>query len=426
VSSPAPSPLFSVADKVRVRGGVRDPENPEQVIGHWCGTIEEVDADADPVGYLVRWDGRTREHMTPAFVHRCNLEKLEVESMWLDGPDLEPDDGANLPIESTPDFAPREPEARLRRIFDVRPEDSIPETGEVPFRLYHAFLASRLVTPFDARWIDDGVEGEIRSRPVRVLELVPPELMDPEEGLLCRVETNDTEGMLPLDQIEYGQDTPQGRLVSDYTFWIDNYAADPPLDPFSNQDGVASGIPGAIPGVPTPGRMLRFFAVVGAIYGMTLGALANALDGVRLAALLGAILFALLLGLIGQRLGGIYAKMGFRRAPLIAALLGMAVGTALGALLGAMAASFVGSIPGSILGVVLANVLVRRGPRGRAKVLAGLAGACAGSVVLAFVVSRELALTGLIVGGVVGAASAVFLLLVVLLVVGWVMNRRGM
>src|SRR5829696_7921702 len=52
-------PAFEVGSEVRVRAGVRDPDQPDMPIGGWCGIVVDVDESVTPRGYLVQWDPRT-------------------------------------------------------------------------------------------------------------------------------------------------------------------------------------------------------------------------------------------------------------------------------------------------------------------------------------------------------------------------------
>src|SRR4051794_1886471 len=67
VSAPAQGAAFSIDAKVRVKAGVKDPDNPDMPIGGWCGTVAEVEMSWQPCGYLVRWDQRTLGQMHPVF-----------------------------------------------------------------------------------------------------------------------------------------------------------------------------------------------------------------------------------------------------------------------------------------------------------------------------------------------------------------------
>src|SRR5947209_9880865 len=69
--TPPPGPAFAVEAKVRVKAGVKDPDNPDMPIGGWCGTVVEVETSSQPCGYLIRWDQRTLGQMHPIFVKRC-------------------------------------------------------------------------------------------------------------------------------------------------------------------------------------------------------------------------------------------------------------------------------------------------------------------------------------------------------------------
>jgi hypothetical protein len=418
---------------------VTDPDNPDLTIGRWCGVIEEIDTREKPAVYLIRWDGRTRENMPPVFVKRCKRDDLELDIMWLDENQIEEDDGAGLPIEQPAQLMTRaldenDQDDRLRAIFNLTSDDAIPEADEVTLRIYHAYLTTHLIFPFEARWARKEGVLQSRSESVTILGLLPPEQIDPEDGVICDVTMGETKGDLPLSVIERDDRTPQGRLVADYTYWIHNWGDGPDVLPFpphlASEDGQAmpqlSDVPGEGGPVLRLRKILHYVALIGGIYGTTLGAILATIEGARLGLLVGALSFAFLVGMAGRRYGMLIASMRqARRGPLIGGLVGLLIGGILGTLLGAMAVAFVGAIPGSIVGTVLGGLVARQGYKGWIKFLGGLLGACAGAIALAIWEDHEQALVGMLVGGVVGILGGIFLVLLALVVLAFVMSRRG-
>jgi len=88
--------LFNVGDKVRVRQGVTDIDDPDMPLGGWAGTITRVYSNGL---YLVRWSPETLENAHP--VDRTHPKrkgkKLEEYRFW--ERDLEPDPGGPLCME---------------------------------------------------------------------------------------------------------------------------------------------------------------------------------------------------------------------------------------------------------------------------------------------------------------------------------------
>jgi hypothetical protein len=138
------------------------------------------------------------------------------------------------------------------------------------------------------------------------------------------------------------------------------------------------------------------------------------------------VVFAILLGMLGRRYGMILGAINrSRRAPVVGGMVGILLGGMFGTLLGAMAVAAIGSVSGSIAGVLLADLLTRRQPKGRIKFLAGMAGACAGTIIFALSQDREEALGGLFVGTLTGILTAIFLVLAALLTLAFLAGRRG-
>jgi Calcium binding len=428
---------FHAGQKVRVRAGIVDPENPDLTIGRWCGTVDEIDPSESPPMYLVRWDRRTRDNMHPVFVKRCNRDDLEIDIMWLDQNDLEADDGALLPFEQPGQIVTRalreeDQDDRLRAIFGLTGDDAVPEVDEETLLTYYAHLATHLVFPFEARWTQEEGPLQLRSQSATVLGLLPQDDIDEEDGILCDVKMGEETGVLPLSVIERDENTPQGRLVTDYTYWVHNWGNAADVIPFPGQSPLGEpgfGGPNDMPVMPRPSlplrKLLNFGGVLGAVYGGTLGAILSTLEAARTGMLVGAIAFAVLFGLAGRRYGLLLGAVNrARRGPLIGGLVGLVAGGILGALLGAMAVAFVGTILGSIVGTTLAGLVAPLGRRGRYKFLGGTLGACAGGIILAVTKDQEPALMGLLIGALIGIVATVFLVLATLFTLAVLMSRR--
>lgn len=438
--SPAPnSPRYPVGHKVRVRAGISDPENPDVPIGRWCGTVEEIDLRESPPVYLVRWDRRTRDNMAPVFVKRCQRDDLEIDIMWLDDTDLEDDDGAQLPIEQpaqtiTPALSEDDQDDRVRAIFNLTSDDALPEVDEGTLRIYHAHLKKHLTFPFKASWeVEDGpLESSNQSTTVR--RLLPPEDIDPEDGILCEVKGGGEDGVVPLSSLELDDETPRGRLLADYSYWVHNYPGDADVLPFPPVPASMEG-PGPVglnelPVSPGPSlrlrRVLHLFGLGGCVYGATLGAILATHEAARLGMSVGAVAFAFLLGLTGRRYGMLVGAMNqYRRGPLLGGLIGLLAGVVVGSLVGAMAVAFVGTLSGSIAGTILGNLFAPQGRKPWFKFLGGTLGACAGGIILALTIEREQALMGMLVGAGVGILAAILLVLIGLFTLAMLMTRRG-
>src|SRR5262249_6558505 len=276
-------------------------------------------------------------------------------------------------------------------------------------RLYHAHLLSHMVFPFEASW--DTPIAQALFKDVKVQRLLPVEPGNSKNGLVCEVDSAEGRATLPLAVLQADPDTPPGRLLSDYVYWMENYDRQRGVLPFPGGEG---------PRVPL-GKVLVYSGLTGAIYGATLGAIAAAIDEARLAMIIGAAAGALVLGLLGRKWGMIYAALNrTTRGPLMGMLLGLGLGGALGVLLGALAVA----VGGPVAGRVLADGLARKTRRRGVKFLGGLLGACIGGVVLAVTSKREEAVAGALVGALVGVAGGLLAVLVALMTLVALLSRR--
>ena len=101
---------------------------PDIPLGGWSGTVIERDESWNPPSYLIAWDRYTREQMHPVYRKRCERDGLELESMWLDEVDIEPDTGEPAAIEPptrilTRPLKPSNQEDRIRAIFGLSSDD---------------------------------------------------------------------------------------------------------------------------------------------------------------------------------------------------------------------------------------------------------------------------------------------------------------
>lgn len=100
-------PKFALADSVRVKSGVLDPDYPDIPLGGWRGTIAQIWPVTPPL-YRIRWDRQTLEGMPPVYRKRCVRDGFVLEEIWLSESDLEADRGEPLAMEqpALPDEPP--------------------------------------------------------------------------------------------------------------------------------------------------------------------------------------------------------------------------------------------------------------------------------------------------------------------------------
>lgn len=155
LNGPLPPANFATATKVRVKLGTTVPGFEDIPLGGWSGTIIEVDQGSHPPGYLIKWDQGILEAMHPVYRKRCERDGLELDSMWLDENDVEPDTVEGVPVEQPSQLVPRPlnmdgQDDHLRAILGLTGDDPLPHvaTGsEIKFVKVFSFARQGLFSP---------------------------------------------------------------------------------------------------------------------------------------------------------------------------------------------------------------------------------------------------------------------------------------
>ena len=71
---------FKTGDSVKVKSGIRDPDNDKIVIGGWCGRIREIAEDGI---VLIEWDGIAIRSMDIKQIKEYEKEGFEWGEMHL-------------------------------------------------------------------------------------------------------------------------------------------------------------------------------------------------------------------------------------------------------------------------------------------------------------------------------------------------------
>jgi len=224
------SPRFKLGDKVRVKYGVIDPDFPDIPLGGWTGTVTEVEQTDDQITYEIKWDKRTLGGMHPVYRKRCERDGLGLETMWLGEEDIEPDDGASVPIEQpteikTPPLSEKDQDDRVRMALGLTHDDPLPNVSPETLMTYYRYLAANLKFPFfTSYWAKSGPFSSKKVF-VPISRLDPPvaEEFDEECPLYGIGIDQDEEIEFPLEVIELKKKDPNYRLISDYTYWSQNW-----------------------------------------------------------------------------------------------------------------------------------------------------------------------------------------------------------
>jgi len=94
---------FAIADAVRIKPGVMDPDYPDIPLGGWRGTISQV-WELSPPLYLVQWNEATLGSIHPIYRDRCQRDGFVLEEIWLSEEELEADLGEPVVMEQPTDM----------------------------------------------------------------------------------------------------------------------------------------------------------------------------------------------------------------------------------------------------------------------------------------------------------------------------------
>lgn len=224
------SPRFNVGDKVRVTPGVIDPDFPDIPLGGWSGTVTEVEQTDDQITYEINWEKRTLDGMHPIYRKRCERDGLGLETMWLGEEDIEPGDGTPVPIEQpteikTPPLSEKDQDDRVRMALGLTHDDPLSDVSFETLMTYYRYLAANLRFPiFTSYWTKSGRFGS-KKVIVPISRLEPPvaEEFDEKCPLYGIGIDQDEEIEFPLETIELKKNDPNYLLISDYTYWSNNW-----------------------------------------------------------------------------------------------------------------------------------------------------------------------------------------------------------
>jgi hypothetical protein len=224
------NPRLRVGDKVRVKPGIRDVLFPDIRLGGWSGTVTKIIKEQGQINYLFKLDDRTLACLHPTYRERCERQGLDFEIMSLRGEELELDDGTPVPIEQptemkTPALSEKDQDDRVRMVLGLTHDDPLPNVSFETLMTYYRYLAANLKFPyFTFSWAKSGPFTR-KKVIVPISRLEPPvaEEFDEECPLYGIGIDQEEEIEIPLEVIEPKKDDPNYRLISDYTYWSQNW-----------------------------------------------------------------------------------------------------------------------------------------------------------------------------------------------------------
>jgi Calcium binding len=420
-SKPAPDEVpqaLAVGDRVRVRGGIRDPDFPDIPLGGWSGTVLDADDSSDEGRLLlVEWSDATLRQMHPVYRYRCERDGLEIERSWLYERELELDTGELVSIEQPATLTPRpldlgEQDDRLRAVFDLTSDEPLPAPNQERLAHYHRFLSDHLHFPLDAVYAAMNSYLPGKEEPVQFVGLTPLEQVHEENGLLAEIERNGTRRQVELFDVETPRNDYARQLIGDYSYWFceaSHYAV-----VAGGRQEIRTGRDKAEEEAspwPVVSALVRC-GLYGAVCGVVIGAITAAVPGAALGMLVAGGMFAGAGYFLGSRFGFVLRALRLAdKAPLLGGIFGTFAGAVLGAVLGPIMVAFPGTVLGSIAGFIVGRTLALVGVKRPGGVLGGVIGAGMGGVALAWFTDQEAAARGMLYGGLLGAAIGVVLVL---------------
>ncbi len=159
---------FKIGESVRVKTGIKDPDNPEQDIGGWQGRVTEV---LDDGIVMIAWDSITLQSLPAESIARCEREGFDWTTMGLDADDYEP-------------AKPRDTQTDVARIAkqlgSAHRWDHLDEEAEIikavlghldpeeademdEFEAWNDYLQARLTWPFEAKVSEFQERGPLQT-----------------------------------------------------------------------------------------------------------------------------------------------------------------------------------------------------------------------------------------------------------------------
>jgi hypothetical protein len=218
------SARFAVGDRVRVRHGVTDYDNPDLPLGGWAAEIQEIH---DEGSYIVRWTEETLATVHPIYRKRCERDGTVFEIYGLGEEDLVPDAGGPLEIEppariATKPLSKKNQDDRVRMVLGLTSNDPLPEVTTPLLAAYRTFLAAHLSFPFEARHEPER-GGPAVVKVTGLGEIEDDAMVDEHYGLLCTARFGRRGIVAPLDALERVEGRTNRQLVDDYSYWFQNW-----------------------------------------------------------------------------------------------------------------------------------------------------------------------------------------------------------
>ncbi len=221
---------YRIGDSVRVKPGVRDPDNPDFDIGGWQGRVKDVAHANDPkmptIG--IEWDSATLRAMLKWVIEKCAKANLNPKEIYLGSGDIEPAtardskremEQAQAEIESGYSWLSMGPEGdHIQAVVSSAKSRSERDI----LAAWRAELERTLRFPFEAVVDEFQDRGPFRAGD-RVTVLRLHEVMDEMYGILAVCRKGQRLYEFPLsDLAAKDKKSPNADAIQDYRVWHAN------------------------------------------------------------------------------------------------------------------------------------------------------------------------------------------------------------
>jgi hypothetical protein len=127
---------------------------------------------------------------------------------------------------TTQSLSPKEQDDRIRMVFGLTSNDTLPDVDDGTLETYHKYLSENLTFPFQAEHTSETGPFSSRTRQVKVFGLGDPDderMIDEFYGILCEAREKRRLVILPLGELEVKKEKLNPWLVEDYSYWFWNW-----------------------------------------------------------------------------------------------------------------------------------------------------------------------------------------------------------
>ena len=219
---------FKIGDSVRVRDGVKCPDDARLSLAGFQGRVFEITKTDDGKTCLgIEWDSVTQAGLSDAYLESCEQEGYEVSEMYL----YEEEVDSSQPRDTEEEAAACTDTVRARsfwlgygdqgvRILGVIGNIGVEEDEDL-FLAWYNSLSSRLVFPFAAKVCEFQERGPYQEGDNLVVLAFAG--IDDVMGILARVKRRFFRRSFPLCDLEAVSLPPEMReAIEDYLMWFTN------------------------------------------------------------------------------------------------------------------------------------------------------------------------------------------------------------